>query len=207
MGVKRAISRLFLKMKGWKVDPNVPEEAKGNCVLIAAPHTSNWDFPLAVSAMELLGINIRFTIKREWMRPPAGWFFKSMGGIGVDRRPKIKGETRKSMVDTIAGLFEGQKGLCIILEPEGTRSLVKDWKTGFYYIALKANVPIVLGWLDYEKKIAGIGNVVIHPSGDIDKDMAKIMCFYKDIKGKFPENFALDTKYYKEGDCDEEESK
>ena len=197
---------MFLKLKGWKIDPNLPEEAKGNCVLIAAPHTSNWDFPLAVSAMAHLGINIKFTIKREWMRPPAGWFFRAMGGIGIDRRPKVKGDARKSMVDTIANLFEGQKRLCIILEPEGTRSKVTDWKTGFYYIALKANVPILLGWLDYEKKTGGVGKA-IHPSGDIEKDMAEIMCFYKDIKGKDPSKFSLDTKYYNPELCEENSKK
>src|SRR5690606_31978000 len=130
----------------------------------------------------------RFTIKREWMRPPFGWFFRGMGGIAVDRRPKEKGDVRKSMVETIAALFDGKKGLCIILEPEGTRALTTEWKTGFYYIALQAKVPIVLGWLDFEKKTGGIGKV-IHPTGDIEKDMAEIMCFYKDIRGKDPTKF------------------
>lgn len=195
--MKKQLGGLLLKTFGWSVDPNIPQEAYGNCVLIAAPHTSNWDFPFAVSAMAKLGINIRFTIKREWMRPPAGWFFRGMGGIAVDRRPKTPGDERPSMVDSIARLFEGKKNLCIILEPEGTRSLTKKWKTGFYYIALKAKVPIVLGWLDFEKKIAGISKA-LYPSGNIDEDMKEIMDFYKDIKGKHPEKFALDERYSSE---------
>ncbi len=194
MSIKRTLGRLLLKIMGWKIEPDIPEEAQGNCVMIAAPHTSNWDYPLAMSAMAHLGINLRYTIKKEWMRPPVGWFFRAMGGIAVDRSPRKEGEQRASMVDSIAALFEGQQQLCIILEPEGSRSKVEEWKTGFYYIALKAKVPILLGWLDYEKKRGGIGKA-IHPSGDIDKDMREIMDFYKDIKGRFPEKFALDKRY------------
>ncbi len=192
--MKKQLGSLLLRTFGWKIDPNIPPAAYGKCVMIAAPHTSNWDFPFAVSAMAKLGIDIRYTIKREWMRSPMGWLFWLTGGIAVDRRPKTKGDGRRSMVDAIAKLFEEHEKLCIILEPEGTRSLTRKWKTGFYYIALKAQVPIVLGWLDYEKKLAGIGKA-IYPSGDIDKDMREIMDFYKDIKGKNPDKFALDERY------------
>jgi 1-acyl-sn-glycerol-3-phosphate acyltransferase len=192
--MKKQFGSLLLKAFGWTVDTNVPEEAYGKCVMLAAPHTSNWDFPFAISAMAKLGIDIRYTIKREWMRSPMGLLFWATGAIGVNRKPKIKGDHRTSMVDAIAQLFEDKEKLCIIMQPEGTRALTTKWKTGFYYTALKAKVPIVLGWLDFEKKQAGIGKA-IHPSGDLDKDMREIMAFYKDIKGKHPEKFALDERY------------
>ncbi|WCL82187.1 1-acyl-sn-glycerol-3-phosphate acyltransferase [Saprospira sp. CCB-QB6] len=198
--IKKIVSQLYLKLAGWKIHPSIPEEAQGNCVLIAAPHTTNWDYPLTMAAMAQLGVPIKYTIKDDYMRPPFGWFFKMMGGIGINRKPKKEGEERPSMVDVIANLFEGQERLCIIMEPEGTRSKVVKWKTGFYYVALKAKVPILLGWLDYAKKEGGIGKV-IHPSGDIAKDMAEIMCFYKDILGKNPELFALDETYYQPDRC------
>lgn len=180
---------------GWKIDPNIPDEAFQNCVLIAAPHTSNWDYPLAIAAMASYGIRIRYTIKKEWMKFPKNLIFGPLGGIGIDRTPKKAGEKRRSMVDAIANLFEEGKKLCIMVPAEGSRSLREKWKTGFYHIAKQAGVPIVLGYLDYEKKIGGISKVV-HPSDDMEKDMHEIMSFYKDIKGKFPDQFILDKRFY-----------
>lgn len=193
--MKKLFGKLFLKIFGWKVEGTVPDEVHQQCVLIAAPHTSNWDYPLAVATMSNLGVKIRYTIKKEWMRFPQRLFFGPMGGIGINRTPKNPGDARPKMVESIAELFKDHEKLCIMVPAEGTRSLRKQWKTGFYYIALAAKVPIVLGYLDFEKKVAGIGKVV-YPTGDIQKDMAEIMEFYKDIKGKHPQNFMLDERFY-----------
>jgi 1-acyl-sn-glycerol-3-phosphate acyltransferase len=144
--------------------------------------------------MSVLKVRFRFTIKNEWMKSLGGSFFRWMGGIGIDRKPKKEGEERTSMTDAMAELFKENSKLCLMVTAEGSRSLCRQWKTGFYYVALTASVPIVLAYLDYEKKEAGIGKV-IYPSGDIAADMKEIMLFYKDIKAKFPEKFSLDERY------------
>lgn len=186
---------LFKYIFRWKPKNEVPRDVLERCVLIAAPHTSNWDYPLAVSYMWSQKIKISYTIKKEWMRFPLGIFFRSTGGVGVDRKPKNKGEKRLSMVESIANLFEKHPKLCVMVPAEGSRSKRTKWKTGFYYIALTASVPIVLGYLDYENKIAGIGKV-IHPTGDLQKDMTEIMEFYEGIPGKNPDQFVLDERFY-----------
>ena len=145
--------------------------------------------------MAALGINIKYTIKKQWMNPPFGWFFKMMGGIGINRMPKKRGQSQLKLVDAIANLFEKQTCLTVIVQAEGTRSRRAEWKMGFYYIALKAKVPIALGYLDYKKKECGIGKV-IYPSGNLEKDMLEVMEFYKNIPAKIPENFAVDERFY-----------
>lgn len=192
--MSRLISRFFLWIFRWKINPEMPKEVHEKCVMICAPHTSNWDFSLAMWVMSALRVSFKFTIKEEWIKSFAGGFFRWMGGIGINRRSKIEGEERKSMTDAMADLFKESSKLCLMVTAEGTRSICKQWKTGFYYVALAASVPIVLSYLDYEKKEAGIAKV-IYPTGDIAEDMKKIMLFYKDIKGKFPEKFSLDERY------------
>lgn len=192
--MKKLVGRFILKLLGWNINNNIPKELFGKCVMIAAPHTSNWDYPLSISSMAALGVNIRYTIKEQWMKPPYGWFFRLMGGIGVDRSPKKTGDNRIKLVDAIADLYNHHDKLAVMVPAEGTRSLQTNWKTGFYYIALKANVPIVLGYLDFKEKIGGIGKV-IYPTGDINKDMMEIMDFYKDINPKFPHKFSLDVRF------------
>ena len=188
------LSKVLIKTSGWKINDQVPPEVFEKCVLIAAPHTSNWDYPYALATMRLLGVKIRYTIKKEWMRFPLSLIFGPLGGIGIDRRPKKQGEERKSMVEAIAELFSQHDKLCVIIPAEGTRSLRKEWRTGFYYTALTAKVPIVLGYLDYEKKEAGIGKA-IYPTGDLAADMREIMAYYRDIKGCHPELFSLDQRF------------
>ncbi|MCP4442019.1 MAG: acyltransferase [Aureispira sp.] len=199
--MKKLLGKLFLKLFGWKFIGEAPPEVHKQCVLIAAPHTTNWDYPFAVATMSALGVKIRYTIKKEWMHFPLRLFFGPMGGIGINRTPKNPGDKRPSMVEAIADLFNEHEKLCIMVPAEGTRSLRKQWKTGFYYIALTANVPIVLGYLDFEKKISGIGKV-IYPTGNLEKDMGEIMEFYKDIKGKHPKKFMLDERFYPLRDSD-----
>lgn len=183
----KKLFRLIFKLKGWKIKGEFPEEVK-KCVMIGAPHTSNMDTILSVAAFDIMGIPLRFTIKKEWLRFPMSIFLKPLGAIGIDRANKHG--KKKSMVEGMVDLFNRHKELVIIVTPEGTRKKVTQWKTGFYFVAQKAKVPIVLGYLDYKNKIAGIGEV-IYPTGNIEKDFQKIAAFYKDITPKFPEQFAL----------------
>lgn len=163
-------------------------------MIAAAPHTSNWDFWYARLALYVLGVPVKFTIKREWMRFPLSLILGPMGALGIDRRPKNAGSQRRSYVDVMTEIFEQRRHIAVLVTPEGTRSRQTQWKTGFYYVALQAGVPICLGYLDYANKIAGVGPV-IHPSGDIAADMSQIMDFYRSIQGKHPQQFSTDERY------------
>lgn len=188
------ISRFIFRIIGWKTINELPGGIT-RCVMIAAPHTSNWDFILTRMAFNVLKIRLRFTIKKEWMRFPLNLIMRPMGGLAIDRSPKTPGGERKSMVEVMIELFQTHKeNFVMLITPEGSRSKRDEWKTGFYWVALSAGVPIALGFLDYKKKLAGVGKI-IYPSGDIKSDMREIMLFYKDITPKFPEKFALDKNY------------
>jgi len=191
--MRKFIARILFRLSGWTMDENIPAEVQ-RCVIIAAPHTSNWDLWYARLAFFLMDIPLRFTIKKEWMRFPFGPLTRALGGIGIDRSPKQPGQPRKSMTEAMADLFTKHEVLAVMVTPEGTRSLRTEWKTGFYHVAQMANVPIALGFLDYKRKHAGVGPI-IHPSGDIDKDMRTMMDFYRDIAPCHPEKFSLDQRY------------
>lgn len=189
-----AIFRWLFKLHGWKLDySSIPSEAQ-RCVLVAAPHTSNWDFVYARAAFDWLKIPLKFTIKKEWLRFPMNLILEPMGAIGIDRTPKKPGEPKRSMVDVMAELFNYHERLAMLITPEGTRKKNPQWKTGFYYVALKAKVPIVCGYLDYKTKTAGMG-LVLYPTGDIQKDLRQIMLFYQNITAKYPECFSIDYSY------------
>lgn len=182
-----------MSLSGWRMDENVPPEAQ-RCVMIAAPHTSNWDIWYARLGFYIMDIPLRFTIKKEIMWFPLNLLIRSFGGIGIDRRPRTPGAARTSYVQAMADLFKEYDKIAVMVTPEGTRSLRTKWKTGFYYVAHTAGVPICLGYLDYKNKVAGVGGVV-YPSGDIEADMHQIMEFYREIQGKFPEKFSIDERY------------
>lgn len=184
-----------LKLMGWETDNHWPENLS-QCVMIAAPHTSNWDALYARLALKALGVNVRITIKDSYMKFPLGPFVRAMGGIGIDRRPKQAGEPRPSMVQVMTDLFKHHPELVMLVTPEGTRARQEQWKTGFYYVAVNAGVPIALAYMDYEQKKAGVGKI-IHPTGNFEEDMAEIMDFYAGIQAKFPEEFSVDQRYYK----------
>ena len=189
--IKRICSYI-LKVTGWHLDTNVPSEIK-RCIVIAAPHTSNWDFWYAMSAFKIYGLKIRYTIKKEWMNFPFSLLTKPLGGIGIDRTPKKDSPKRISYTEAMINLFKENKELIILITPEGTRSKRTEWKTGFWYVAKTANVPILLGYVDYKRKIAGIGKTIF-PS-EMEKDMKEIMAFYKQMHPKYPENFSVDLNY------------
>ena len=179
--VRRLLARLFLTLTGWK--PEGPRPAPDRFVLIAAPHTSNWDFAYMVAFAELYEIPLNWMGKHTLFEPPIGFIMRALGGIPVRRH------RRENLVETLAGLFEQYDELGLAIPAEGTRSRAEYWKSGFYHIAREAKVPIVLSFLDYERKRGGFGPV-FHVSGDLSRDMDRIRAFYDDKRGRFPERFA-----------------
>lgn len=189
----KRLAKWLLRLSGWTMREDVPPETE-RCVIIAAPHTSNWDLWYARLGFYVVDIPLRFTIKQEWSEMPIlGWLIRSLGAIGIDRKPKVSGG-RQSYVEAMADLFKEYERLAVMVTPEGSRSLRKQWKTGFYYTALTAGVPICLGYLDYGKKEAGVGEPV-YPSGNLEQDMRKIMAFYQNITGRNPSLFSVDERY------------
>ena len=185
-----------LNLMGWQID-NHWDLNIDQCVMIAAPHTSNWDALYARLALKALGVNVRLTIKDSYMKFPFEPFVRAMGGIGIDRSSKSNGQARLSMVQLMSNLFKTHPKLVMLVTPEGTRAKQEQWKTGFYHVAMTAGVPIALAYMDYAKKKTGVGKI-IYPTGDYEKDMAEIMAFYAQINAKFPENFSVDTRYFKQ---------
>ena len=193
----KLLARFIFWLYGWKLGGIIAggrNEDVSRCVMIASPHTSNWDIVFARAAFTLMDIPLRFTVKHEWLRFPFKGLMLAMGAIGIDRSPKKPGDPRPSMTESMIELFAQNKELAVMVTPEGTRALRTKWKTGFYHVAVGAKVPIGLGYLDYANKVAGVGKM-LYPSGDMDKDLREIMAFYKDIKGKHPEKFSIDLDY------------
>lgn len=175
------LSHIILKFFGWKVVGRFPKDVP-KCVMIAAPHTSNWDFLFARCAFYIMGVDVRFTIKKEALSwPLVGSWIKAMGALPVDR------SKNNSLVQTMVDIFNQNEKMVIMITPEGTRKYQPRWRRGFYHAALGANVPICLGYLDYAKKEAGVGPMV-YPSGDIEKDLEDILAFYRTKTAKFPKN-------------------
>lgn len=181
-------------MVGWSVENKV-SEGLDKCVMIAAPHTSNADLLYTLAAFAELEIPVRFTIKNDWTRMPViGVFIRALGGVGIDRKPKEESGRKISFVEAMARLFDKHDRLVVLVTPEGTRSKSENWKSGFYHVAKQANVPVAFGFLDYKRKVAGIGGL-IYPTQDQEADMRKIMAFYAPIHAKYPEHFAVDSRY------------
>jgi 1-acyl-sn-glycerol-3-phosphate acyltransferase len=174
----KLLSKFVFWITGWKIIGKAPLEKK--FIMIAAPHTSNWDFLYARAAFYIMGIRLKYTIKSELFFFPLGLLLKAMGGIPIDRKSKGK------MVDKMIKLYDNWESLTIMITPEGTRSYSPDWKKGFYHIANGAGIPISLGFLDYKKKEAGIGPL-FYPTGNYESDLEKIKNFYRTITAKYPE--------------------
>ena len=174
--LQRSAHSLF-KLFGWQTAGTLPATPK--YVIIAAPHTSNWDFALA------MGIAFAYRIKVYWMgkhtlfRWPFGYVARWLGGIAVER------SASHNLVAHTVEQFRQRDALIIGIPPEGTRKQVAQWKTGFYHIAQQAQVPIVLGYFDYEHKIVGFGPTFT-PTGDLERDLAEIRAFYAPLKGRTP---------------------
>lgn len=171
---------IFLKILGWRVEGKIPDLKK--YVIIAAPHTSNWDFPITLALTFALKIKIYWMGKAALFRWPFGAACRWLGGIPIDRSKS------NNLVGQSVQAFKERDKLIMVIPPEGTRKKVSYWKTGFYHIARGANIPIVLGFLDYRRKAAGIGPT-FYPMGRIEEDMQKIMTFYATITGKHQDLF------------------
>ncbi len=164
---------------GWEIKNQIPNNIK-KAVIIVAPHTSLWDTVMGKIGFWHMEVDSKLLIKGEAFSWPFGGFLKMIGGMPVNRSKSTK------LTDTVAKMFDEHESLFITITPEGTRRLVKEWKRGFYYIAVAANVPIVLGVLDYKNKTGGMKKL-FYPTGDIEKDLVEIQSFYKGIEGKNPE--------------------
>jgi len=168
----------FYKSAGWRATGTVPQERR--FVLIAAPHTSNWDFLYFIGLTQELGITPNFMAKRSLFRWPWRNFMLDMGGVPIDR------SSANNVVDQMAGEFAQRDEFMLTIAPEGTRGEVGRWKTGFYHIAVAAKVPLVVGMMDYSTKTGGLGPAIM-PSGDFDADMAKVKPLYDSVVPRHPE--------------------
>ena len=177
--ILRSIARFVIWITGWKLSDQtatLPDKA----VIIGAPHTSNWDFVYFIAFKWKYGLTVRFMGKKSLFRPPLGWFMRGVGGISIDRT------SAHNVVDQMASAFKDNEKLLLVMAPAATRSKRDYWKSGFYHIALAANVPVYLGWLDFQTKTACFG-VPISLTGDPVVDMNKIRAHYADKHGKRPE--------------------
>ncbi len=175
--IVRALSITFLRVTGWKVTGSLPTE-HSKYVLIAAPHTSNWDLPYTLMVAFSLRLHIYWMGKQSIFNPPFRHLMMWLGGIPVNRAA-----ASNLVAASAEAIKNADRPVQLVVPPEGTRSKSRYWKTGFYYIALSANVPIIMAYMDYEKKISGLGPI-LYPSGDIDADMKIIKAFYAPFKGK-----------------------
>ena len=176
------LSKFYLKLSGWRRVGRMPEVPR--CVMIAAPHTSNWDAPIALAMVFAFRLKAHWLVKHTAFRWPFRGLLKWLGAIPIDR-------TRST--DVVTQMVEELKKpaeLILLLAPEGTRKKVTHWKTGFYHIASKAGVPLVLAFLDYARKEGGIGPV-IQPTGNFESQMAEILKFYSTVTGKHPERMGV----------------
>ena len=173
----RGLSIAFLKLTGWRVEGQLHPDATKS-VLIAAPHTSNWDLPYTLMVCFVLRLNVYWMGKQSIFKPPFRGVMMWLGGIPVNR------EQSNNLVASSADALKAASGpVQLIVPPEGTRSATRYWKTGFYYIATGAQVPIMMAYMDYPNKRAGLGPL-LHPTGNIEQDMVTIKAFYAPFKGK-----------------------
>ena len=175
----QSIASLALKIFGWNASASVPVPDK--CILIGAPHTTNWDFPWTLLGLASMGVRFNWVAKHTLFFWPLGPLLRAIGGIAVDRSQGA------SFLIRCIDLYNSRQKLILAIAPEGTRSKTKYWKTGFYTIAQRADVPIGLGFIDYPSKTIGIDKI-LHPSDDIDHDFEIISNYYQGKRGKYPEN-------------------
>jgi 1-acyl-sn-glycerol-3-phosphate acyltransferase len=174
------LAGIVLKLFGWRAEGSLA--GYRSCVLVVAPHTSNWDFLVMLLLAIALRLKVTWMGKHTLFRPPFGWIMRRLGGLPINR------SARHNMVQQAVNSFRTHDRLMLAILPEGTRKRAHYWKSGFYHIALGAQVPIALGFADYQRKVGGIGRVFM-PSSDVDADMTLIRDFYSGIVGKRPEQF------------------
>jgi 1-acyl-sn-glycerol-3-phosphate acyltransferase len=173
-----SIARLLLKLFGWRMAGQPPDAPK--YLIVFAPHTSNWDLPIGYAFARAFKLAPSWIGKHVLFRPPFGRMYRWIGGIPVDRR------SNNNAVEQVVQAFDQRERLVLAITPEGTRKKTSHWKTGFYYIASGARVPIQLAFLDYRRKIGGFGPLLM-PSGDINADLSMMRDFFSGIAGKYPD--------------------
>ena len=176
------LARAILRVLGWTLVDETPDEPRW--VLVAAPHTSNWDAFLMVTVAIAIRVRLAFLVKRS-LPFPIGWLARRMGGVLIDRGAG-------NVVNQVVAEFGRRPTLVLGVAPEGTRRRTEHWKTGFYYIALRAGVPLHFGYLDYGRKEAGC-RPGLTPTGDIHADFARIRAFYEGMTGRYPDQFTNAT--------------
>lgn len=176
---KRIYELIFFRLMGWKIEGSIDKEVK-KCILMVVPHTSWHDFYLGIFTRGITRLEMHFVGKKELFRPPFGFYFRWMGGEPLDRSGNL------NKVDAIATIFQRKKEFRLAIMPEGTRKKVTELKSGFYYIALKAGVPIIPVAFNFGIKAVQIGKVV-NPSGNYEKDLALLLEHFKEVKGKISE--------------------
>jgi len=175
--------RIFHGLLHWQIDTTEPLPDK--CIICVAPHTSNWDFIMGELYIRSIGSTANFLMKREWFFWPLGVLLRRIGGVPVVR------SRHTSLTDQLAARAAEASEFRLAVTPEGTRSRVTTWKRGFYFIALKAKLPILLYGLDYgERKV--VCHRTLIPSGDVEADMRQIMDYYAQFHARYPEKFALE---------------
>jgi 1-acyl-sn-glycerol-3-phosphate acyltransferase len=179
--MRKLLSKWMFRIAGWKKGPI--GEYVPKCVICVAPHTSNWDLIVGKLLYTSLGRKAYFLIKKEWFFFPLNLFFKWIGGIPIDRSKNA------SVTDQMANELSRRPIFHLAVTPEGTRKMTAEWKRGFYYIALKANVPILLAYIDYLKKEIGV-KALFYPTGNADSDISAIRDYYRGVTARHPRNFA-----------------
>lgn len=174
---------ILFRWMGWTTEVTEPTPQK--CIICVAPHTSNQDFFIGELYYTAIGLTSNFLMKKEWFFWPFGSLFRSLGGIPVER------SRHTSLTDQLAERAMNSAHFSLAVTPEGTRKKVTQWKRGFYFIALKANLPILLYGIDYASKRI-VCTKTLKPSGNVEADMREIMNYYKDFQGKHPERFAVE---------------
>lgn len=178
----RAASNAFLRLAGWRVEGALPAGVRKS-VVIAAPHTSNWDLPYTLMVAFALRLQIRWVGKASLFSGPLGPVMRWLGGLAVDRS-----RSANQVAAAAQALREAAGTLQLVIAPEGTRGKTRQWKTGFYYIALQADVPILLAYLDYGRQVGGLGPQFT-PTGEVERDLAAIKRFYAGVQGRNADQF------------------
>jgi 1-acyl-sn-glycerol-3-phosphate acyltransferase len=173
------LARWAFRMAGWRLEGRAPSFP--HCIILGAPHTTNWDLALALLTGAGLGFRLRWLGKNSVFWEPLGTLFRWVGGIPVDR------SSRTGLVQSLVEKMRSEREFMLCIAPEGTRKYTSHWKSGFYRIALAADIPVVLGYCSYDTKVVGLGPA-IRLTGNVDDDMATIAAFYADKRGRHPAN-------------------